>query len=471
MRHVFFCLCCSLLLCNLSVMAQTGPSLPDKIIKSPDKLIEGLNKRVNRVQQHLWQQTNDYLCRLMRQEERLKKKLARKDPAMADSLFANSHEYYAGLKQRTDSNHLLTNVYSSRLDSLTTALQFMDKSGLLPNAAGQQQVAALLSKYNELQGSFNQTEKIKKALAERQQQLQQQLQIPGFNKWQQQYYYYTAQVKAIKLLWEDPSALEQRLTGYLCQLPPFRQYFAQHSQLAQVFQLPGNTASLPVNTTLQTRDALNQMIQAGGVLNGNIQGQLQNNLPAATSPLNELLPGNLPLTAGNTGSVDLPGFKPNNQRTRSFLKRLELGTTLQTSKTGYFFPTTTDLGITAGYRLNDKSTIGIGSSGKIGWGKGWQAIRVSGEGVALRSFADIKLKGSIWITGGWEYHYQQPFSEIRALHNIPDWKQEALLGISKIISIKSNAFKKYRIQLLYDFLHNQQLPVTEPVKFRMGYLF
>ena len=479
MKQLYYCLLCSLLLCNMTVKAQSGNSLPDKIINAPDKLITGLNNRVNRVQQELWQQTNRYLNKLKCQEQKLKKKLARKNPALADSVFGHSQEYFTGLQKQlqtpVDGNQLLTNVYSNRLDSLTTALQFMEKARVIPNnASGQQQAQALLSKYNELQGSLNQTEKIKKLLNERQHQLQQQLQlqnVPGFNKWQQEYYYYTAQVKSIKQAWENPSQLEQRLTSYLCKLPQFKQFFAQHSQLAQVFQLPGNTATLPVNTTLQTRSVLNQVIPAGSVLNGNIQGQLQNNLPVSTDQLNSLQQIIPRFPTGYINNAAMPDFKPNQQRIKSFFKRLEFGTTLQTSKAGYFFPATTDVGLTLGYRLNDKSTIGLGSGGKIGWGKGWQAIRITGEGISLRSFADIKLKGSIWITGGFEYHYQQAFYEVRSLHNVSNWKQEALLGISKIISIKSNAFKKYRIQLLYDFLHNQQLPVTEPVKFRMGYAF
>jgi hypothetical protein len=107
----------------------------------------------------------------------------------------------------------------------------------------------------------------------------------------------------------------------------------------------------------------------------------------------------------------------------------------------------------------------------MGWGKNIQHIRVSGEGLSLRSFMEFKLKNSFYAAGGFEYNYQQSFREIRSLYNPAVWKKSALLGVSKTISIKSKFFKKTKLQLLYDFLYREQLPITEPLKFRVGYSF
>ena len=51
------------------------------------------------------------------------------------------------------------------------------------------------------------------------------------------------------------------------------------------------------------------------------------------------------------------------------------------------------------------------------------------------------------------------------------WQQSGLIGISKVISLKTKLFKKTSIKLLWDFLSYQQMPRTQPVIFRAGYNF
>ncbi|HWR31991.1 MAG TPA: hypothetical protein VN451_00580, partial [Chitinophagaceae bacterium] len=121
--------------------------------------------------------------------------------------------------------------------------------------------------------------------------------------------------------------------------------------------------------------------------------------------------------------------------------------------------------------LNAKSVIGIGGSYKLGFGRGWNAIRFSSEGVGLRSFIDWKLKGNFWITGGFEMNYRTAFNNIAQLHNMNAWQQSGLIGISKSIPVKTKFFKKTKIQLLFDFLSQSQEPKTRPILFRIGYNF
>ena len=177
----------------------------------------------------------------------------------------------------------------------------------------------------------------------------------------------------------------------------------------------------------------------------------------------------------------MPNFKPNNQRTKSFWKRLEYGTNLQTAHGNYFYPTTTDMGLSVGYKLNNNSTIGIGGSYKMGWGQNIQHIALSSQGASLRSFLDTKLKGSFYVSGGFEYNYQ-PLSvtmqstntngsQTPPLAGWSDWQQSGLIGFSKIISVKTKFFKQTRLQLMWDFLSYEQVPRAQPIKFRVGYNF
>jgi trimethylamine:corrinoid methyltransferase-like protein len=115
--------------------------------------------------------------------------------------------------------------------------------------------------------------------------------------------------------------------------------------------------------------------------------------------------------------------------------------------------------------------IGVGASYKVGWGQNIRNISVSSQGVGFRSFADYKIKGSFFASGGFEYNYQQPFSSVSIVRDLDNWQQSGLAGISKIISLKSKMFKKTKMQLLWDFLSYSQRPQTQPLKFRVGYNF
>jgi len=87
----------------------------------------------------------------------------------------------------------------------------------------------------------------------------------------------------------------------------------------------------------------------------------------------------------------MPNFKPNSKKTKTFLKRIEFGSSFTSSHGTSLLPAMEDIGLTAGYRLNDKSIIGIGASYKMGLGKGWNHISISSQGIGVRGFADMKM--------------------------------------------------------------------------------
>jgi hypothetical protein len=127
--------------------------------------------------------------------------------------------------------------------------------------------------------------------------------------------------------------------------------------------------------------------------------------------------------------------------------------------------------LSLGYKIDSKNIVGLGASYKVGWGSDIQHIRVSGQGVGLRSFLDIQIKKTWYASGGFEYNYQQPFPIQGIPRNLDDWQKSGLVGISKIIGMKTRVFKNTKMQLLWDFLSYQQVPKTQPMKFRIGYSF
>jgi hypothetical protein len=280
----------------------------------------------------------------------------------------------------------------------------------------------------------------------------------------QDVYYYSQQLRQYKEMWNNPDQLEKKALAVLNKLPAFQAFMKNNSQLAGLFHLPGNYGSPESLAGLQTKDVVAQQIQnqvAAGGPGG--AAALQSNIQSAESQLDGYKDKLSKLGQGN-GDMDMPNFKPNDQKTRRFWKRLEYGANFQTTHNNYYFPTVTDLGLSLGYRLAHSSVVGVGASYKLGWGNGIQHISMSSQGVGLRSFLEIKM-------GGFEYNYTTPFTSFQDIRQIQRWTQSGLIGISKTVSMKSRVFKKTKIQLLWDFLSYQQVPKTQPVIFRIGYNF
>jgi hypothetical protein len=134
-----------------------------------------------------------------------------------------------------------------------------------------------------------------------------------------------------------------------------------------------------------------------------------------------------------------------------------------------------DIALGVGYKLNDKSTVGVAASYKLGLGS-IRRIRFSGQGLGLRSYIDWKLKKQFYISGGYEMNYLPQLEGLRlpslsGTRQADAWQRSALLGISKKLKINSKWAKLSQVQLLYDFLHDQHSPQSQAWIFRVGYSF
>lgn len=171
---------------------------------------------------------------------------------------------------------------------------------------------------------------------------------------------------------------------------------------------------------------------------------------------------------GGNSSMVMPEFKPNTQKTKSFLKRIQLGWNMQSSAGIKPNPNTCVFALTAGYKISDKNVVGIGASYIMGTGTGIDHIQLTNQGLGLRSFLDMKIKKTYWITGGFEYNYMYAFEKFSSIPGVELWQKSALLGVTKKIKLAS---KESTIQLLYDFLAKEELPQGRSLVFRMGYSF
>jgi hypothetical protein len=467
-----------LLLCN-TIFAQQDSSLLNRILSFPDKVFGAIDKKASRLETKLSGTTEKALARMQRQEDKLKRKLLKRgDTLVANEIFGSGNISYDSLYRRAKDNKGGLAAYSPHLDSLTNALQFLNKIDTLPvNNNPAQLLNKSLYDVQNLQAKLNQTEQFRKYLQQRQRYLKERMQQLGmvkeYRKLQKEIFYYQAKVKELKHGFEQPDKAEKVVVHLLRKVPAFQDFFVQNSPLASVFQLPGSGAingATAVNTAFPTRAMVQQTLLTRIVSTANPQQVIQQNIQAGSSYFNSVRGRAQQLFNSNGSSdLDMPDFKVNNQKTKSFWKRIELGTNLQTVRGTYYFPATSDIGLSAGYKLSDKSIIGIGTSTKIGWGRGWNNIDVTAQGLSLRSFLDVKLKGNFWLSGGAEMNYRSQFRTIDVLKNYNAWQQSALIGVSKKYSIgkkwKGNA------QVLYDFLWMRQVPQTQAFLFRIGYNF
>jgi hypothetical protein len=465
----------------------------DKSIDYPSRFLDGIQSKTSSLDKLLCRQTQKYLERMSRREARLQKKLYKIDSSSAKRLFNNSNGQYASLARQLkadtgSSTMVLKGEYLPNTDTLKTSLSFLQQNPKYissgENALSPQMQAKLqqsISELQALQAKMQNADQVSEYMQARKEQINQYISqytnlSPGLLKeyqgMKQDVYYYSQQVKEYKESLNDPDKLAQKAIAVLNKLPVFQQFMKSNSQLAALFSQSGNMGTPAALIGLQTRDQMQQILQ-GQVASGgpDALGAMQNSFESAQTQLNQLRNKLSELGQSGGGSAGMPDFKPNPEKTHSFLKRLEIGTNLQTIQSSQFYPTLTDLGLSIGYKLNNTSTIGIGGSLKIGWGSDIQHIAISWNGAGIRSFLDIKLKGSISATGGLEYNYTSPISSFHDIDHLSYWTPSGLIGVTKTISVKSKAFKKTKLQLLWDFLSYQQIPRRTPILFRVGYTF
>jgi hypothetical protein len=459
----------------IACFSQDEPEQDAGVFNIPSHFFNRIQQKTASLDEQLTRQTEKYLQRLQRREQRLYKKLYKVDSLGAKALFAGTADRYAALGQKLASDtggavlHL-SGEYQAYTDSLQGMLKFMKDP----------QAASALTQLKTLESRMQDADQIRAYIRERKQQISQYIQqhtnlagllgkdYQGMNR---ELYYYSQQVRQYKEMLNDPDKLEKQALAILSKLPAFQSFMKQNSQLAGLFNLPANYGDPGSLAGLQTRDQvaaiINQQVSATG---SGGAAALQANLQSAQSQL-EGYKDKLSKLGAGSGDMDMPEFTPNNQKTKAFWRRLEYGTNFQTVRNSFYFPTTSDFGLSVGYKLTDRSTVGVGASYKLGWGNGIQHIAFSSQGLGLRSFIDWQLKGSFYLSGGFEYNYAKPFSSYQQLRAVQDWTKSGLLGISKVVSLKSRVFKKTKVQLLWDFLSYQQVPRTQPVLFRLGYNF
>jgi len=483
-----------LLLCTTISYGQSMDSLAGKTGNFSSRLFKRIQSNTSDLNQQLTVQTQKYLNKMARQEERMKQKMYALDSNSAKDLYANSAQQYAALSKRLQQDTgsrsmIISGAYQPYTDSLRGALAFLQKNPQLLNGgtlmtktgAREAQLQKAVSQLQSLQAKMQDAAQIQQYMQQRGAQIQQYLgrfsQLPSgmtneFNSYKAKVYYYGQQVNEYKEKLNDPDKLFTMALAALNRLPSFSGFMKSHSMLSGL--VPGGGAVTPAagdakpGQGLPSRDEVLKDVQGQMSTNGAAAALAQKNTGSAIGVVDQL---RSKLTSSGGGDLNMPDFTPNNQKTRSFLHRLEFGVNLQTKSSSYFYPTTLDFGVSLGYKLNEHNRIGIGASYKTGWTGSLSHLQVDGQGASIRSFADIQIKKSWFASGGLEYNYQPVGYSLHSLSNPGNWQPAGLIGFSKVLSMKTKLVKNTKLQFLWDFLSYRQVPAGQPFVFRVGYSF
>jgi hypothetical protein len=477
-----------LTLLSLSLSAQQMDSTLDKIAGFPNRLFSHVQSKSASLSQQLNKQTAKFLARLSRKEARLKKQLYKQDSAAAAKLFAtNPQQQYAALSNKLQNDsatvmHSMGAQYLPYVDSVGVSLSFLNKNPQLLSSVGPLPPGFTnsLTQLQQLESKMQDADQIKQIVQARKAQLLQYLTQntnlpPGIKNLYQNYnsevYYYSERVREYREMLNNPDQMIQTALSLLNKLPAFTSFMRKNSFLAGLFSVTPDYGMPQGLEGLQTRDQVLNMIK-GKIGQGgpNAASSIQQSIQTAQQSITKLQNKLSALGAGS-GDMDMPDFKPNQQKTKTFLKRLQYGIDFQTLQGSNFYPSTTDVGLTIAYKLGNKNTIGLRGSYKFGWGNGFQDISFSSQGASIGSYVDIQMKKSFYLSGAYELNYQQPFSTFGQISGLNDWSQSGLIGVSKIIHLKTKFFKQTKVSILWDFLSYYQIPQTEPFKFRVGYNF
>jgi hypothetical protein len=448
---------------------QSVDSVASKAINFPSRLLGRIQHKIAGLNADLTSQTNRYLQKMAQQEARMRQRLGTVDSAGAQQLFGGTAQKYAAFQQKlkTDTGgpgRPYAGVYAPYLDSLQGAMGYLGQKGQV------QTYEARLMDADDAKDFVRQRQQTISQYLTQHANLQGLLAKP-MAALNHQVYYYSQQLRQFKEMWSNPDQLEAKALAVLDRMPTFQSFMTKNSFLSKLFSVPGNYGSPQALSGLQTKEQVAQLVKnqvsAGGA--GGEQA-LQSGLQSAQSQLDTYKSKLSALGTGN-GDMSMPDFKPNDQKTKTFWNRLQYGVDFQTSRNNYYFPTVTDFGVSLGYRLGHNNIIGAGASFKLGWGNGIQHIAFTGQGVSLRSYLQIKIKGTFSATGGFEYNYTTPFVSYQQLKQIEYWTKSGLIGVTKTVSLKNRMFKSTTLSLLWDFLSYQQVPPTQPLLFRIGYTF
>ena len=303
------------------------------------------------------------------------------------------------------------------------------------------------------------------------------LQLSSLKGIDKELFYGKAKIKVVKEISEQPSKAEEQALEYLQGLQGFDQALNYDSNPNSMSK--ATSADDLEKMGFQTKRQMNSHLQKKfGDNIGSIQNQVDDQIGEFRSQLQDVsgkvkegkkqvrnLKSDVSETKAalhSTAGPNRQSFKVNPMRGFPFWQRVEKGYSWQVSKAtpDGQRPAIMEVGATAGFRHTPRVTYGLGIALPVGLGRNWNNIRLSVEGVSLRSFATWEWNWGIRAYAGDERLYKtsaitgvskddrKGLSPLGRHHNLY-WEESFLIGVTKSYRITSKW--NGSMQLLYDF--------------------
>ena len=158
-------------------LSQDSTSAYSKVYNLPDKFFGSVHDKSGRLQNRVNKATERHLNKLARRELKMQRKIAKTDSTAAKEIFGDVNQRYDSLKANLHNTASHPQVYSPRIDSMKTALNFFDQNKVLSQSPEMQnKLKRVMGDYGDAQGKLDQSNLIESQLKERQNYLTNKLQ-------------------------------------------------------------------------------------------------------------------------------------------------------------------------------------------------------------------------------------------------------------------------------------------------------
>jgi hypothetical protein len=466
---------------------DTNTTTIPNITEVPLKFIKNTNKKIDKYSNRLSNKMEKTLEKLTKFEAKIYKLLLKANPNVANQLFGEGRITFASMLAKVREGKSLVEEnrkkYDQYRDQLSSNIKYLETQKEQLDAKYVKPIITAKQKITELDKTVNETETAERLIKERKKQLlTEAYKVLGKSKYlkkiNEETFYFSETLQNYKNIFSEPGKAEKKALELLGKIPAVKDFVQQNSMLASLFGSPssgGSTASL---AGLQTRSSVNSLISgriaAGGT---NAAAQISANMQAAQAELGKLKDKIIKAGGGSSSDTEMPDFKINPNRSKTFKQRIVVGSDFQFGRPNRYTSSQADLGISLGYKLGEKSLVGAGVSMKIDYGS-INDFYMKAGGLGLRSFFDYKMKKQFFLSAGYEMNYNSSFKSFSELQNANgtrgignSWQSSGLIGLSKKINMKTKWVKGTKIQLLYDMLYNTHVVPLNPVVLRVGYNF
>lgn len=447
-------------------------------------------KSLTKYNKYTQKQQQKLLKKLKKKEDRFAKKLKRKDSTAYAQYQSDNVTYDSISRIKPDSIQLLRQARGlshATIDSLKGVQRYIKNktskvNQLYGNTPGDN--VNLNSLNTDLQYNTQVNDLISKR-TERLKRLAADHKSLGSIKGIEQNVFYTKQrIQAVKGVADEPSKAEEYALEYLMG----EKGFSNH------LQPPASKNVKRMGVGMSVDDLEKMGFQTKRQLSSKLQNKFGNNLGSVQQRMGDQVSDyqdKLQQVRSTKNSIkqakqsvskmkdlNAPSFKVNPMRGKPLWHRIEKQYNWNTTRASFdgSKPAILNLSVMAGFKHTPKLTYGVGFVSSIGLGQNWNNVKISFEGLGLRTFTEWQWEYGIGAYAGYELLFRQGIinshnnatSEPQYMESARSnerYQQSVLIGLTKRYQV--NDKWSGAIQVLYDVWWKEK-GLRSPIQLRFA---